>query len=157
MSDGLNPTEMRAWRGLLSAHSRLIRVLDAELTAATGLTLNQYEVLLFLHAAPERALRMSQLAERVLLSKSGMTRAVDQLVARGLVERRRCPTDARGLLAVLTEAGQAKLRQAAPVHLAGIRRHFTANLEEGELRVLGGLLERVRTEEPEPAACPEAV
>jgi DNA-binding MarR family transcriptional regulator len=131
----------------------MIRVLDADLARSMDLSLQQYEILLFLANAPDRSMRMAQLADSVMLSRSGLTRSVDQLVARGLVERRRCPTDARGWLAALTPDGYQTLRDAAPIHLKGIKDHFTSKLEAGELTALAGLLERVN--EPAAEVCPQ--
>ena len=153
MQETLNPRELRAWRALLTAHRRMIRVLDADLARSMDLSLQQYEILLFLANAPDRSMRMAQLADSVMLSRSGLTRSVDQLVARGLVERRRCPTDARGWLAALTPDGYQTLRDAAPIHLKGIKDHFTSKLEAGELTALAGLLERVN--EPAAEVCPQ--
>jgi DNA-binding MarR family transcriptional regulator len=137
---GLSELELTAWRSFLQAHTRVVRRLDAELIAERGVTLTAYEVLLVLAATPDRALRMSELADRVLLSRSGLTRLVDGLVARGDIERRKCPSDARGALAVLTQTGFDRLRHAAPVHLRGVRRHFTGRLDEGQLQMLGETL-----------------
>lgn len=153
----LEPAELHAWRGLLTTHGRLIRVLNAELTKATGLTLSHYEILLFLHAAPSRSMRMSQLADRCLLSRSGMTRSIDHFVRLGLVERRRCPSDARGLLATLTDAGAKRLRQAAPIHLEGVRRHFTSKLDPAQLDTLGELLWVAAAEMDGAEECDQAV
>src|SRR5436309_7378642 len=100
---------MRAWRALIGATTGLLATLDNELQAAHGLSLGDYEVLVHLSEAPHRALRMSDLALRLHLSPSGITRRVDGLVRAGLVERRRCPTDGRGSNAVLTDEGMAVL------------------------------------------------
>ena len=89
-----------AWRAFIHAHARLLHRLDEELQAAHGLSLAEYDALLQLVNAPDRRLRMSALADRVLLSRSGITRLVDRLVADGMVERSACPTDARGSMAV---------------------------------------------------------
>ncbi|WP_242424620.1 MarR family winged helix-turn-helix transcriptional regulator, partial [Frankia sp. EI5c] len=96
---------MRAWRRLLRAHAHVTRLLEAELDAAHQLPLAYYDVLVQLSEAPNHQLRMSELAHRVLLSRSGLTRLVDRMERDGLVERRACPSDARGTLATLTEAG----------------------------------------------------
>jgi DNA-binding MarR family transcriptional regulator len=132
MSAAIGTTELEAWVGLLQAHHRLVQQLDAELEHAHGLTLAEYEVLLHLAQAPDRHLRMSELAQAVLLTRSGVTRLVDRLERRGLVERARCPSDRRGFNAVLTDAGLEMLRDAAPTHLAGVRRLFLDRLEPGE-------------------------
>ncbi len=124
------------WRSFLLAHSRVWRRLDEDLRAAHDLTLPEYECLLFLVEAPERRLRMREIADRVLLSKSGVTRMVDRLVADGLVERVTCTTDARGAEAKLTEAGLARLRAASRTHLRGIEDYFLSALDDDQLAVI---------------------
>ena len=135
--------ELRAWRTFLRAHAAATRVLEAELESAEGLPLASYDVLVQLAEAPESALRMSDLAAAVLLSRSGLTRLVDRLAADGLVERRACPSDARGTLAVLTTAGRDRLRAASPTHLRGVHEHFTSKFSDSELETLATLLARV--------------
>jgi DNA-binding MarR family transcriptional regulator len=142
-SKTLTPAELAAWRGMLRAHADLVRCLDAELREAHELSLHEYEVLLVLDNAPERRLRMSELATAVVLSQSGLTRLVDRLVRAGAVERTRCETDRRGLNAELTEAGRARLEEARPTHLAGIHARFVDLFDERELRILAGFWERV--------------
>lgn len=139
----LEETENRAWRAFLLAHTKVIPILDAELAREMGLNLSQYEVLLWLHDAPDHSLRMSELAAKVVLSPSGITRAVDQLERRGFVERRVCDSDRRGYLAVLTGGGKAELQRASSVHVRGIREHFTGRLDEEQLAQLATLLELV--------------
>jgi DNA-binding MarR family transcriptional regulator len=113
-----------AWRSFIQAHARLLRRLDDELQAAHHLSLAEYDALLQLVNAPEHRLRMSVLAERVLLSRSGITRLVDRLVAAGMVERSACVTDARGAEAALTARGLETLRAASRSHLDGVQRYF---------------------------------
>lgn len=113
-----------AWRSFLHAHARITRRLDEELRASHGISLAEYDALLQLAQAPGRRLRMSALADRVLLSRSGITRLVDRLVADGMVERSACTTDARGAEASLTRAGLHRLRDASTTHLEGVRRYF---------------------------------
>ena len=132
----LTSSELGAWRGMLRVHSHLIRTLDAELTATHGLPLRSYEVLLFLEDAPSRRMRMNELSSSVLLSASGVSRLVDRLESDGFVRRERCPADGRGLYAVLTPAGAAKLQEARTTHLQGVRRHFLERLDPGELATL---------------------
>jgi DNA-binding MarR family transcriptional regulator len=139
----LSPLELGAWRGLLRSHAAIVRELDAQLEARHGLSLTAYEVLLLLHEAPARRLRMSELAERALLSLSGMTRLVDRLAAAGLVERRRCDEDRRGLYAELTPAGAELFARARETHLRGVRERFLSRLSEPELERLAVLWERV--------------
>ena len=137
----LSDTELRAWQALLHAHHQVTRQLDAELQAEHGLSLNAYDVLLRLARAPGRRLRMSELATRVMMSPSGLTRVVDRLVADGLVERERFDGDARVMLAHLTDQGRQILRRAARTHLRGIRAHFTGRLSEAQLRSVATALE----------------
>ncbi len=139
----LNATELAAWRGLLRAHAMLVKRLDAELEAEHGLALTSYEVLLHLSHADERRMRMCDVAESVLLSRSGLTRLIDRLERDGFVERVSCADDARGAFAQLTDGGLAKLREAQATHLDGIRQHFLGHFDESELRVLGEAWERV--------------
>ena len=101
----LTTAELAAWRGFLRVHSALTKQLDAELEAAHGLSLSSYEVLLFLADSPEGRVRMSELADSVLLSRSGLTRLVDRLERDGLVRRESCPSDLRGFNAVITDEG----------------------------------------------------
>jgi DNA-binding MarR family transcriptional regulator len=117
---------LASWRAFIHAHAKLTRRLDEELQAAHGLSLAEYDALLQLARTPERRLRMSTLAERVLLSRSGITRLVDRLVADGTVMRTACPTDARGAEAALTAEGLDRLRAASRTHLAGVERYFLA-------------------------------
>jgi DNA-binding MarR family transcriptional regulator len=139
----LTETEMRAWQALLHAHHQVIRKLDDELRQEHGLPMGAYDVLLRLARAPQRALRMTELAERVMLSPSGLTRLVDRLIAKGLVERRTHPGDGRVALASLTDPGLERLRKAARTHLRGVREHFTGRLTEGQLRNLASGLETI--------------
>jgi DNA-binding MarR family transcriptional regulator len=138
----LNPRELAAWRGMLRVHAAITRELDAELLAEHEISLSSYEVLLFLADAPGGQLRMSQLADGVLLSRSGLTRLVDRLVRQGLVRRERCEDDARGLNAVITAEGRELFADARRTHLAGVRRLYLSRFEDDELDVLGELMER---------------
>jgi DNA-binding MarR family transcriptional regulator len=140
---GLSPVEMGAWRGFLNAHAHVIRQLEAELEAEQSMPLANYDVLVQLAEAPENALRMSELASSVLLSRSGLTRLVDRLEREGLVSRRACPDDARGTLAVLTPAGMKRLREAWVTHLRGVREHMVSRFSQDELATLGDLLSRL--------------
>jgi DNA-binding MarR family transcriptional regulator len=139
----LSQAELDAWRGFLRAHSALIRELDAELVAAHDLPLRSYDVLVQLEGAPGRRLRMTELSRSVLLSASGVSRLVDRLEADGLVCRQRCELDGRGYWAELTDKGLARLREARPTHLAGVRRRFLAQVGESELEALGRLWRRL--------------
>jgi DNA-binding MarR family transcriptional regulator len=141
--DQLSRDELRAWRGLLRVHAAVIKALDAELEARHGVPLSSYEVLMFLSEAPEGRLRMCELADGVLLSRSGLTRLVDRLERQGLIARACCPQDARGAFAVLTEAGRDLVARARPTHLDGVRRSFLDHLTPPERERLGDLWERV--------------
>jgi DNA-binding MarR family transcriptional regulator len=135
--------EIAAWVGLLRAHASTTRRFNAELVAKHGLTLNDYEVLLHLARADGQRLRRVDLADRVLLTPSGITRLLEGLERGGYVERASCESDARVTYAQLTEAGEAKLREAAETHVAGIRGFFRERFSKEELEALGGLLERL--------------
>jgi DNA-binding MarR family transcriptional regulator len=139
----LAPEELAAWRGFLRAHTALTRELDAELVATHGLPLTSYEVLLFLADAPGGRMRMSELAESVLLSRSGLTRLADRLARDGLIERRPCGEDARGWYAALTPKGRQLFEDARRKHLDGVRRLFAASFTDDELAMLGAWLERL--------------
>jgi DNA-binding MarR family transcriptional regulator len=123
----------------------LTRQLGQELEAQTGLPFAWYDVLVQLALAPQRRLRMAQLADHVMLSRSGLTRLIDRLEDEQLVRREPDPDDARGTYTVLTSAGFTRLRDAAPVHLAGIQRHFLSRFNAEELDVLRDLLGRLNT------------
>lgn len=132
-----------AWRLFLHAHARLVRRLDEELQAAHGLSLAEYDALLQLARAPGRRLRMSVLADRVLLSRSGITRLVDRLEGAAMVERSVCATDARGAEALLTAAGLARLREASRTHLAGVQHYFLDVVSEADQAAIARGLDRV--------------
>jgi DNA-binding MarR family transcriptional regulator len=132
-----------AWRAFLQAHARITRRLDEELQAAHGLSLAEYDALLQIAHAPGHRVRMNVLANRVLLSRSGITRLVDRLEADGSVERNACATDARGQEAVLTRAGIERLRTAATTHLDGVRRYFLEGSDAADLDAIERSLGRV--------------
>src|SRR5215468_2998422 len=131
----LSATELGAWRGMLRVHSALVKQLDAELSSAHKLPLSSYEVLLNLEAAPGQKRRMAELADSVLLSRSGMTRLVDRLEKDGLLRRDTCTDDGRGCYAVLTSKGAELLAEARPTHLDGVRERFLTHFSEDELRM----------------------
>jgi DNA-binding MarR family transcriptional regulator len=132
----LSREELAAWGGFLRTHAAVTRALDAELVEAHDLPLTSYEVLLRLAGSPEGRMRMSELADSVLLSRSGLTRLVDRLERGGLVERVECESDQRGLLAVITEDGRRLFRAARHTHLRGVRERFLHRLSEEERREL---------------------
>jgi DNA-binding MarR family transcriptional regulator len=124
----LTPAEEAAWRALGRAVLVIPRMLDADLRAAQGLNVTEYSVLMNLSEAANRSLRMTELANFVSITVSGLTRVVERLSRDGLVERVRADTDGRGQVAVLTDAGFARLQQAWPTHLASVRRHVMDHL-----------------------------
>lgn len=133
---GPRGARLAPWRAFLLAHARVVRRLDDELRAEHDLTIGEYDALLTIAQAPERRIRMRQLAEEVILSKSGVTRLIDRLVDDGLVERSACLADARGAEAVLTERGLARLRAASRTHLRGVDQHFLDVLDRAQLDVI---------------------
>jgi DNA-binding MarR family transcriptional regulator len=135
-----------AWRIFLRAHARVARALESELQSEQDMALTDYDVLVQLSAADEQRLRMSDLADRLLLSRSGATRLVDRLVSAGLVERVICESDRRGQWASLTDAGYRRLREASPTHLRGVAEHFLDRFDADELAKLGAMLDRVASQ-----------
>ena len=128
---------------LLVTQARLIRAMDVELATAGVIPSDLYDVLLALDRAPARRLRLSDLADHVVLSRSGLTRLVDRLEAQGLLRRERCPEDRRGAYAVLTEQGSEALRKAWPVYRDAIERHFVSHLSPDEAATIRQALARV--------------
>ena len=139
----LDGAALDAWRSYLQSHASILRALDAELIAEHAMTTRDYEVLLYLAQAPERRLPMSALAESTMLTRSGITRLVDGLVASGLIERVSCPSDARVSYAQLTIVGYEKLRHAGCSHIASVRRLFLEHFSADEIDVLAELLSRL--------------
>jgi DNA-binding MarR family transcriptional regulator len=139
----VDPGKLAAWRSFLQAHAVVTEALGRELEAERDLPLSFYEVLLHLHEAPHGRLRMAELAERILLSKSGLTRLVDRMEEAGLVERAECPTDRRGIEAAITPVGRQTLREAAPVHLRGIEEHFASRLSAQEAETIERSLRKI--------------
>jgi DNA-binding MarR family transcriptional regulator len=135
--------ELGVWRSFLRTHASIASRLERDLIADHDLPLAWYDVLLQLAEAPGKRMRMTDLAERVLLSRSGLTRLVDRLVADGLVERAACPSDARGTYTVITGCGLRRLREAAPTHLRGISKYVAGPLSERELETLRALLHKL--------------
>jgi DNA-binding MarR family transcriptional regulator len=138
----LTEHELAAWQGLLIVHARALQQLDAQMQAEHGLALSAYEVLMFLDDAPDHRLRMSEIAERVLLSRSGCTRLVDRLVQQGYVTRCAADTDGRGLYAQLTDRGREKIGAARVTHRQGIRRFFLDHLTPTDQIALGDIWSR---------------
>jgi DNA-binding MarR family transcriptional regulator len=131
---------VEAWRGLLVAHSRLVPAVEADLRAAGQVPLSWYDVLLELNAAPDRRLRMSELGQRAVLSRTRVSRVVDELAAAGLAERQPDEADGRSSFAVLTAQGKDALRRAWPVYRQAIHRHLAARLTTEQCRELAALL-----------------
>jgi DNA-binding MarR family transcriptional regulator len=139
----MSDTDTAAWAALLRVHAALVPALDRDLQAATGLPLTWYDVLLELNAAAERRLSMGELGQRAVVSRTRVSRVVDQLVAAGLVTREANPDDRRSAYAAITPAGRDRLRAAAPVYLDGIARHFTSRMTPAEARTVAAALEKV--------------
>src|SRR5207249_7485493 len=133
---------LRAWHSLLRAHATLVRRLDTDLEGETGLALADFDVLAQL-AEAHGELRMTELADRALISRSGMSRRIARLADQGLVHRDKAGTDGRGVVVALTEAGIGRLAETAPVHARGISKLFVAQLDDQELAILERALNKV--------------
>lgn len=140
----LDDEEMRAWRGLVEAYADLQAALEADLMSGFGIDGGDYGVLVNLSEAPDQRLRMCDLAARLHLSPSGLTRRLDGLVKAGYVARQPSEQDRRVTLAVLTDAGRSTLEAAAPVHVAGVRANFVDHLSRAQLRQLGAAFEALQ-------------
>jgi DNA-binding MarR family transcriptional regulator len=136
LSEPLTTGELTAWRGFLRTHARLLRHLDRQLTDEQGLATSTYEVLLRLAEAPRGTMRMKDIAESLLLSRSGLSRVVDELERKGSVRREPCASDARGTEAVITRSGRSTFRKAQNSHLRSVRAEFLDKLSEEQLRQL---------------------
>src|SRR3954471_13863481 len=144
MAEPLTDDEQRAWRTFIESSWALHTHLEEELRAATGLSMNDYHVLVVLSEAPERRLRMGELAGRLVFSPSRVTYQISSMVRRGLVRKQSCPEDGRGQEAVLTDEGLAALEAAAPLHLITVRDSFIDRLDTEELAVIARVFEKVR-------------
>jgi DNA-binding MarR family transcriptional regulator len=138
--------QVETWQSLVQAHAAIMGRLEQEMEAELGLPLRWYEVLLHLSRSPGGRLRMQDLACVVLQSKSGLSRLVDRMHSAGLVNRQSCPGDRRGVYAVMTPAGRSRFRQAAPLHVRGIERHFGRHLAPGQAVALRSLLDGLLAE-----------
>src|SRR2546421_9436640 len=145
----LSEEHLAAWCTFLKAHATIIERIDHDLVAAQRPPLLSYDVLIELYEAPDRRLRMHELAQRVVLSRSGLTRLVDRLEAEGLLTRDRCGTDRRGAYAVITEQGVASLRKAWPVYARGISHYFAQWLTQEEAQIFVAALERLLQASPD--------
>ena len=143
MDEKIDEFHLAAWRAFLNAHAAVIDIIERELVEAGYLPLSEYDVLFALVEAPDHRLRMHELAREVVLSRSGLTRLVDRLEAKGLVTRERCGTDRRGAYAVLADEGLASLRQTWPMYARGIINHFARYLTDEEVTILTRALGRV--------------
>lgn len=139
----LDDQEMKAWRGWIESSRRIGNRIEADLRDDSGLTIDDYEVLVSLSEAPGRRLRMADLARQVINSPSRMSQRVDRMVESGLLCREKCEDDRRGWWAVMTDEGFERLRAAAPAHVESVRTHFIEHLSEDEIDVLAGLLPRL--------------
>lgn len=144
-----------AWAALLRVHARVIPRLDQAMRSESGIPLYWYDVLLELAVAPDRQLRMSELGERVVLSRSRVSRIVDELVEADLVSRQDNPDDRRSARACLTDAGLDRFRHAAPRYVAAIEAQFAAPLSDAELDALADALGKV-TQRETPAGATSA-
>jgi DNA-binding MarR family transcriptional regulator len=139
----LSGEEFAIWAGFLQSHAALARELDADLRTAHGLALTDFEILHWLANRPCEGMRMAALADTVLLSPSGLSRAVERLQTRGLVQRIPCTEDRRGAYAALTESGRALVQTAGVTHATGIRRRFLDRLTSQETRLLTAIWDRL--------------
>ena len=139
----LTLSRLHAWGAFLTAHKALESILTRELESACGLPLTWFDALAQLRMAPGRRLTMGQLATALLFSKSGLTRLIDRMVEAGLVQRLPCPGDRRSLHIALTDAGEKKFRQAVPIHLGHVKRHFAAYIEDSEADAVESALTRM--------------
>ncbi|HEX2048427.1 MAG TPA: MarR family transcriptional regulator [Acidimicrobiales bacterium] len=134
---------VRAWAALLRAHAAVVGRLEHEMQRQRRLALSWYDVLLSLFRAPAPGLRMQDLAEAVVLSRTRVSRVVDEMEVAGLVERKPNPADGRSTIVVITGKGRREFRAAAPVYLQGIAEHFSGLLTREELECVGRALEKV--------------
>ncbi|MEV6301599.1 MarR family transcriptional regulator [Actinoplanes sp. NPDC051861] len=144
MAEPLTATQLQHWRTFIESSWALHTLLEDELRADTGLSMNDYHVLVALADAPGRRIRMGELASRLVFSPSRVTYQISSMVKRGLVRKQACPDDGRGQEAVLTDEGLEALRAAAPAHLATVRKSFIDQLDDDELAVIGRVFARIR-------------
>ena len=144
MAEPLTATQLAHWRTFIESSWALHTRLEDELRAATGLSMNDYHVLVALADAPDRRIRMGELASRLVLSPSRITYQINSMIKRGLVRKQSCPDDGRGQEAVLTEEGLSTLRAAAPAHLETVRERFIDQLDDEELAVIGHAFAKIR-------------
>ena len=138
----LDAEEMRAWRAFIKGSQRLLEVLNRELSEAHGLSLADYRILVILSEAESNSVRMSELAEGIVASRSRLTHQIRRLEAAGIVARQDCEDDRRGVLATLTAEGRRRLEEAAPTHLAGVRQHLIDDLSAADRLTLAEVFTR---------------
>ena len=147
MPEKLSKTHLDTWRLFITAHAKLINKIDGDLQSAGQIPLNWYDVLIELQEAPEKRLRMAELAEKVVLSRSGLTRLVDRLEKEGYLRREIDPDDRRGFFAILTDNGEIALRKAWTIYRGSINKYFATffNLDEanGLRNILSNILEEL--------------
>src|SRR5215207_8980736 len=143
MAEPLTDTEQTCWRAFVESSWALHTRLEDELRAATGLSMSDYHVMVVLSEAPERRVRMGELANRLVFSPSRLTYQINSMVKRGLVRKESCPEDGRGQEAVLTDEGMAELVAAAPLHLATVRESFIDHLDDEELAVITRVFSKI--------------
>lgn len=139
----VDETRLAAWRNFITVHANLIDLIDRELRVADCLPLHWYDVLIELVEAPENRLRMNELAQKVVLSRSGLTRLVDKLEIAGLLHRQAAADDRRGAFAVLTEKGKDAVRKSWPVYSKGIAKHFAPHMNNKESQILRDVFTRI--------------
>ena len=144
MTDDLTPLDLAAWEAFVFAHAAAVGRIERDLASEQTVSLAWYDVLVALANAPGHRLRLNDLADRVVLSRSGLSRLVDRIEKAGLIAREPTPEDRRGLYAVLTPAGERAMRTTWPAYAAGIARHFAAHLDDDEKRMLATALRKVR-------------
>jgi DNA-binding MarR family transcriptional regulator len=144
MADPLTDSEQKVWRTFIESSWALHTHLEDDLRAKTGLSMNDFHVLVVLSEAPDRRLRMGELAGRLVFSPSRITYQINSMVKRGLVRKQPCPEDGRGQEAVLTEEGMTALEHAAPLHLITVRDSFIDRLAPDELDIIGRVFDKVR-------------
>jgi DNA-binding MarR family transcriptional regulator len=153
MPHELSNQGLEAWKGLLFGHATLVEVIDKEMARADLLPLDWYDALLALELSPDHKLKMSDLAEKVLLSKSGLTRLVDRLEAKGYIRREGCRADRRVAYAVITPEGLKAREESWPTYRAAIQQHFASQLTDHEAEVIGAALMRLSDRYRERGPC----
>ncbi|MFK7697120.1 MarR family winged helix-turn-helix transcriptional regulator [Paenibacillus sp. HJGM_3] len=139
----LSDSELTAWRMFIKSYSKIIEQIEHDLSENKRVPLGTYDVLIALFEAPDKKLRLQQLLDKVVLTKSGITRLADRLEREGLIRREVSETDRRGFYAVLTEEGEQQLRRAWPIYARGIKQYFAAPLSEDDIAVIGRALQNI--------------